>query len=441
MKACAWFLLLLMPQLLLGQGHSKLQSGPMLGYVEMREVMLWVQTTEAAEIKFEYSPKKDANEKYYTASMMTSKSDAFVAKLVADEVQPGVEYTYSLLIDGEKVELDYPTEFQARPLWQWREDPPAFSVALGSCYYVNEPQYDRPGKPYGGDYYIFERIHDKRPDVMLWLGDNTYLREADWNTRTGIYHRHTHTRSVEELQPLLASTAHYAIWDDHDFGPNDSDYSFPYKNLTEEAFNLFWANPNTNVTGMGGITGTFQWADCDFYLLDNRYHRTPNGENQPFKQMWGREQLNWMLDHMESSRAPFKFVATGGQVLHPAPVYENVANYAEERAYLLAEIDRRDIDGVIFLTGDRHHTELTMLERRGNYPLYDLTVSPLTSGTHAPQDEGNYLQVEGTLINDKNYGLMSISGERRNRVLKIQIFNNQNELQWEKTINAADLRE
>jgi alkaline phosphatase D len=156
--------------------------------------------------------------------------------------------------------------------------------------------------------------------------------------------------------------------------------------------------------------------------------------------MWGRIQLNWMLDAMESSRAPFKFVATGGQVLHPAPIYENVANYAEEKAYLLAEIERRNISGVIFLTGDRHHTELTKLERRGLYPLYDLTVSPLTSGTHAAQDEGNYLQVEGSLINEKNYGLMTISGPRRDRVLSIQIFNNKNELQWEREIAASELR-
>jgi alkaline phosphatase D len=281
---------------------------------------------------------------------------------------------------------------------------------------------------------------EKKPDMMLWLGDNNYLREVDWNTKTGIHHRYTHSRSIKELQPLLASTAHYATWDDHDYGPNDSDRSFPYKHLTEDAFNLFWANPNTNVTGLGGITGTFQWEDCEFYLLDNRYHRSPNNEQAADKQMWGREQLNWMLDHMQGSNAPFKFVATGGQVLHAAAVYENVENYPEEKAYLLAEIARRNISGVIFLTGDRHHTELTKLDRRGTYPLYDLTVSPLTSGTHAARDEGNHLQVEGTLYNEKNYGLMTISGPRRDRVLTIQIFNNKNELAWEREIKASDLR-
>jgi len=421
--------------------QNKLQSGPMLGYVEMREVALWVQTTEAATVEIRYHDKNDAKQLFKTAEITTTKENAFVAKPIADQVQPGVAYHYDVFINGKKLTFEYPTSFTARPLWQWRQDPPAFTFALGSCMYVSEELYDRPGKPYGSGYGIFGKIHQKQPDFMLWLGDNAYLREADWNTRTGIMYRHTHSRSLPELQPLLASTAHYAIWDDHDFGPNNANRSFPYKHITEEAFNLFWANPLTNATGEGGITGSFQWADCDFFLLDNRYHRSPNEENSADKVMWGKAQLTWLLDNLQSSNAPFKFVATGNQVLHAAHDQdENAAAFPEEKAFLLREIERRGISGVIFLTGDRHHTELTKLERRGNYPLYDLTVSPLTAGTHSARDEGNYLLVDGTLVNDKNYALINVTGERRNRVLTISVFNNLNELQWEQKIAASDLR-
>lgn len=421
--------------------QTKLQSGPMVGYVEMREVALWVQTTEAAKVYVQYFDKANSNKVFKTTEILTSKEDAFVAKPIADQVQPGITYHYDVFINGKKLAFDYPTTFTARPLWQWRQDPPAFTFALGSCMYVSEEVYDRPGKPYGSEYGIFNKIHEKQPDFMLWLGDNTYLREADWNTRTGIMYRYTHSRSLPELQPLLASTAHYAIWDDHDYGPNNSNRSFPYKNITEEAFNLFWANPVTNATGTGGITGTFQWADCDFFLLDNRYHRSPNNETAADKVMWGGAQLTWLLDNLQSSNAPFKFIATGNQVLHAAHDQdENAAAFPEEKAFLLREIERRGITGVIFLTGDRHHTELTKLDRRGNYPLYDLTVSPLTAGTHSARDEGNYLQVAGTLVNDKNYAVINITGERRNRVLTISVYNNQNELQWEQKIAASDLR-
>ena len=61
---------------------------------------------------------------------------------------------------------------------------------MGLCVYVNEAPYDRAGPEYGGDYGIFASIDAQRPDFMLWMGDNVYLRPADWNTRTGIYHRY-----------------------------------------------------------------------------------------------------------------------------------------------------------------------------------------------------------------------------------------------------------
>ena len=36
------------------------------------------------------------------------------------------------------------------------EDPPDLKIALGSCAFINEEKYDRPGDPYGGNYEIFE---------------------------------------------------------------------------------------------------------------------------------------------------------------------------------------------------------------------------------------------------------------------------------------------
>ena len=98
---------------------------------------------------------------------------------------------------------------------------PDFRFVIGSCAYINDPPYDRPGEPYGGEYEIFEQIAAQRPDFMIWLGDNVYLREPDWNSEAGILYRYTHTRSLPQLQKLLRICPHYAIWDDHDFGPND----------------------------------------------------------------------------------------------------------------------------------------------------------------------------------------------------------------------------
>jgi len=234
--------------------ETLLQSGPMVGYADYREVALWVQTTQEATVYFEYWEAGKPEQRYRTAAVRTTAADGFTARIIADHLEPGRKYEYALFINGQEVSRPYPLRFQTLPLWQWRTDPPNFRIAVGSCLYINEPAYDRPGRPYGGDYEILQAIYEKQPDAMLWLGDNVYLREVDWNTRSGMIKRYTHTRSVPEMQPLLGSVHHYAIWDDHDYGPNNSDRSFIHKDQSREVFELFWANPTYGLDGEHGAS-------------------------------------------------------------------------------------------------------------------------------------------------------------------------------------------
>ncbi|MEO1257450.1 MAG: alkaline phosphatase D family protein [Bacteroidota bacterium] len=415
---------------------SLLQSGPMLGYTDMLESMIWVQTKSSAKVQIAYWERDTVSERYLTQVVRTLRKDGFTAHLVADQVEPGKVYTYELLINDVPIKFDYPTEFQTQPLWQWRTDPPPFKVALGSCFYVSEKKYDRPGKPYGGDYHIFNALHEQRPDLMLWLGDNTYLREVDWYTRTGFIHRYTHTRSLPELQPLLASTHHYAIWDDHDYGPNDSDRSFIHKDLAKEIFELFWANPSYGLPGKEGITSWFKFADMDFFLLDNRTFRNPNRRVSGDQVLLGEDQMEWLIDALVASRAPFKLVCIGGQVLNPRKKFESYANLCpEERTYLLKRISEEGVKNVVFLTGDVHHSELSKLELSSGSVVYDLTVSPLTSGVYEADGDNSLLE-EGTVVNERNFGIIEFTGPRTERVMTMRIFNSDGEEKWSREIQS-----
>ena len=366
--------------------QATLQSGPMVGYSDMREVMLWVQTNRAARVQIRYHEAGKLEPAHLTNEVRTDPQMAFTAHLLANQVDPGKKYEYELLIEGQKVSLPYPTQFQTQPLWQWRTDPPTFSFGVGSCTYVNEPDTDRPGTPYGGGYEIFTSLSAKKPDFMLWTGDNTYTRETDWNSRTGIMRRYTHTRSLPEMQPLLANTHNYATWDDHDYGPDDSDRAYWLKPVTLEAFKLFWANPNFIFDT--GCTGTFFWNDCQFFLLDDRTFRAPDKmPDGPAKAYYGDAQMQWLLDALTFSKATFKFIITGGQVVNPTKTAETYAIYGTERAKLFTALAEANIPGVLFITGDRHHSILHKLDRTGTYPLYDLTISPLTSGPAQPTAE------------------------------------------------------
>lgn len=402
-----------------------LQSGPMLGYSEMLEVPIWIQTKSVSDVWISYWNKENPEKIYITSVFTTKKEHAFTTVLYAENVEPGNTYEYEVFINNHKLHFDYPTQFKTQAIWKWRTDPPEFTIAAGSGTYINETKYDRPGRPYGNDYQIFESIYKKSPDLMIWLGDNTYLREPDWNTRTGIFHRNTHTRSLKQLQPLLASTHHYAIWDDHDFGPNDSDASFWNKDTTLEAFKHFWPNPSFGFDDMPGAISFFNYGDADFIMIDNRFYREPNKKSGQNKTMLGKKQLEWLKNSLVSSVSTFKIVVMGGQFLNTKQAYETYSNYGfkEERDEIINFIYEENIKNVIFLTGDVHYTVLDKLEKEGKPKIYDLTFSPFTSGVNTNANKVNdENRIEGTLVMQHNFGWMKFEGSSENRRLIVRSY-------------------
>lgn len=178
-----------------------------------------------------------------------------------------------------------------------------------------------------------------------------------------------------------------------------------------------------------------------FFLLDNRYYRTSNRNFTGKREMLGKPQIDWLINALASSRAPFKFIVIGGQVLSSEAAYENYAMFPEEHKYLLNKIREAKIEGVIFLDGDRHHTVLSkMQENNYVYPLYDLTCSPLTSGANKGKEKLNVYKQEETIVGKHNFGMLNVSGSRTDRVLKISIFDKDGKELWIKEIKARDLR-
>lgn len=419
---------------------QNIQSGPMLGYSEMREVLVWVQTKNEAKVKIKYWIKTTRGERFFTDEITTKKENGFVAKCVADKVLPGNLYDYEVVINNKTEKIAYPLSFQSKVLWQHRTDAPDFKFTLGSCAYINEERFDRPGNAYGGEYEIYTSIFDKKPDFMLWGGDNFYLREPDWDTRTGIIHRYTHARSLPELQPLLGSSHHFAIWDDHDYGPNDGDRSFYNKETTTEVFKLFWGNNSFGAAGLKGTTSQFSWGDAEFFMLDDRYYRSPNNRKSTPCTILGDDQKQWLIDALSFSKATFKFIVVGSQFLTSAATKENFINCTTERDYILKSIADERISGVVFITGDRHHTEVSKVERQ-QYPLYDFTISPLGSSPNkGASKEINFFRIPESLITERNFGQIEITGKKEDRKLKLTVFNVKGEEKYSLTILAKDLR-
>ncbi len=449
------FILTLSLHIILNGQTSSLRSGPMVGYGQMTEVLLWMQTTKPATVQYRYWDISEPKTKMMSATAKTTEEQSFVAKTLIAGLQPGKKFEYELLLDGKAVKRNYPLRFQTQPLWQWRTDPPEFSVAFGSCAYINETEWDRPGKSYGSDYEIFTTIAAKNPDIMLWTGDNIYLREIDWDTKSGILHRNAHTRQTPEMQPLLGAAHNYAIWDDHDFGPNNADRSYRLRDETLEAFKLFWANQTYGTAETKGTFGRFVWGDVEFFLLDDRYHRSPNfSPNDERKTMFGNEQLRWLKDalsnSLENRNVNFRIIANGNQILNPhGEFYEALPLYTHEYNDLIRYIKTNNIPGIVFLSGDRHHTELIALPDTSFYTLYDYTNSALTSELNSLKNRdsvplkefSNPMRVEGTLVNDKhNFGMLRFTGTRKGRKIVLECYDLTGILRWSKEITANELQ-
>lgn len=437
-------LLLITAHSVQAQEKARLEAGPMLGYVEMQEANLWIQTTKPAPFKLTYwkKGKRKASKQVYSSATLALSSNTAQIKLV--DLDYGTTYKYELTINGKKVDLPYKTEFTTQQLWQWRKPAPDFSVAMGSCLFINDAEYDRPGSPYGKGTEILTHIHEQDPDLMLWLGDNVYYREPDFYSKKRMDYRYQDARNTADMQPLLANAINLATWDDHDYGPNNSDRSYRMRREALDIFKRYWANPGYGTAKADGVFTKYKYSDVEFFLMDDRYHRAPNRLKKEDKDFFGDAQLQWLMDSLLSSNATFKIIVVGNQVTNKMNDHESLVAYGKEYEQLMDFLDKHDIPGVLFLSGDRHFTEVLKTDREDAYPIYEFTSSPLSSGTYGNLDESeeydNPQRVDGTLVyEDQNFGMIHVKGKKDNRRLVLETYSSDGEKLWDYTIRESDL--
>jgi alkaline phosphatase D len=407
--------------------QPRIISGPMLGPVELRDAKIWVEVSQEVKSAAIQYNKKDE----------TKNKTILYKGLLENEFNPiqftigGLDfnstYQYKIWINGKATNNG--GEFTTKDLWQWRKQPPEFSFLAGSCSYFNQPVYDRPGKPYGGDSSIFETMAKEKAAFMLWLGDEWYTREVDYYSDWGLWYRASHDRAIPVLQNFLRSMPQFAIWDDHDYGPNDIGKNYILKETSRDIWKKFWCNPSYGENGQGTYTMT-SWGDADIFMTDDRWWRSADhmkdsidGFPNPEKEMLGARQMEWLKNSLLYSSATFKIIALGSQVLNPVSPFDKWSNCPSEYEEFMNFIRDNKINGVIFLTGDRHHSEIIKMDRPGTYSLFDITVSPLTSATHtfSGVEKNNPYRVVG--IDEKqNYARFSFSGRRGDRKLTVNFF-------------------
>lgn len=417
-------------------------SGPMPGYAGPASVRLWLQSRTEEQVRIRYWPVQSPETIRYTDTITTDKNTDFTHTFDITGLSPGQKYQYQVLLSGSEYKTASPLYFKTQSQWRWYRNIPEFNVILGSCAIIEDASTDPPGSSWGSHYQIFDTIARRAPDLMLWLGDNIYLRNTDYTSPAGMAYRYRQVRSFEPLQGLLNSTHHVATWDDHDYGPDNSGRSFIHKATSVELFRRYWPNPSYGLPEVPGIFTLLEYQDVDFFLLDDRYYR--DSERNPDAEqgvMFGEKQMAWLKDALSRSRASFRFIVSGSQFFSDLKRVERFTAFQREYDNLMDWLKRANIPGIVFLSGDRHYTALYKQENEDHYPYYELTCSPLTSFlSKGRKDVMRTDVVPGTHTIDHNFCQLKFTGERGKRVLEISVYNDEGNLLWQENISQAELR-
>lgn len=376
--------------------QNPLLSGPLLGEVSRDEARIWVQARDEAELTLIlYGPAACTR---YTATPRTN--DFLCVVFVLRGLEPEATYEYVIRSQhGETTRLAFRAAL--------RDAATQARIVFGSC--INE--FWIPELP------IFDSIGRESAHAFVMLGDNCYFGDDDHPTEAGMMKAHLRTRRHPSVARLLRQTPTLAIYDDHDFGPNDADGNFAGRERALASFTRMWAQSQYGTPAAGGIFSAIRIGPIELFLTDGRYHRNVAGET-----VLGRVQFEWLLDRLRASSAPVKIIASGTTVLAHHPFYHDWESWhrssPDELEALLTTIEREDLRGVVFISGDlhmgqvRHITGREVGARQGP-DFYEVTSSPLAID---PYNE-HVLWPEGPLIaqvyDRHNYGVIEVDLNRK----------------------------
>lgn len=148
------------------------------------------------------------------------------------------------------------------------------------------------------------------------------------------------------------------FWDDHDYGDNNADKTYPDKGESLQVLQDYF--PLYPISQYGDWQ-QFAYANADFFILDSRSQRDPAREDDNAdKSMLDGDNLGdagqrtWLLNGLKNSEATWKFILSPVIFNNTTKEFDGWAAYATERKTILDFIKTNNITNVIVLAGDLH---------------------------------------------------------------------------------------
>lgn len=357
-----------------------LALGPMIGHTGPDETRIWAKASGPTRLAIRVGRAADLSDARTIEGPALATDSDFMGQVRITGLEPLTTYHYAILLDGQPVmSRPFPTFTTAPAVGAPSKSRIAFSSCVGRFGYLTAAIWA-------------EMAARTKFDLLLMLGDNTYADSTDPVIQRRHYYDH---RSVLGYADITRRVPTYAIWDDHDYGPNDSDRTAVGKEISLQTFQQLWANPSYGLPDDPGVYFKFSRGEIDFFMLDNRYHRSPNrAPDDGTKTMLGAKQLAWFKREILASKARVKFIASGSE-WEPNGHLDSWTSFARERDEIFDFLREHDVQGVIFLSGDRHFTGAYQI----NHRFIEVTAGPIgsrtTNGINKPYMFLNL--VEGTM--------------------------------------------
>ena len=415
--------------------EKELVHGPMLGAMTESSARLWVRTVTETPVRVAVSPSQDMSDPLIYGPVISRAGDDYTAVVPINGLKPDTQYYYEVLLGKERHAVR--GNHQQFSTFPPKNKPASFEIVFGGCsgfVPFNERMWDT--------------VRRFNPLAMLTLGDNVYIDdpESPDQQRLMYYQR----QSRPEWRRLAGSTPVYAIWDDHDFGKNDSwggpEINIPYwKPMVWEIFKQNWVNPAYGDGERPGVWFDFHIADVHFILLDGRYYREHNGRyddgGEPVENpsMLGPHQLEWLKNTLAQSDATFKVLISpvswhvdskGGQ-----GNLDTWSGYLEEREAIFSWIREQGVNGVVLLSSDRHRSDAWLTEREDSYDLYEFGSGHFTN-------QHTHRVMEGSLFgyNEKNsFGYLHFDTEAGDPAVTYKIVSIDGQVQESLTVKLSQL--
>lgn len=334
----------------------------------------------------------------------------------------------------------YGQEVKSTPQAAPAANPLISRIAFGSCSTQDEPLP------------ILRTVLEWEPELFIYLGDNIY---GDTNDMKLLESKYAKLGAKKEFQALRAAVPVIATWDDHDYGENDAGKEFAFKQESKEIFLRFWNEPRPSPRREHeGIYVSYRFEDpaskrtLQIILLDTRSFRDqplvnpfPSWKNDylpdtdPNKTLLGDAQWKWLEERLKEP-ADLRVIGSSIQFAHEYNGFESWTNFPLEMIKMVNLIKSTKANGVVFISGDVHWGELSILRAPGCYPLHDLTASGLNRDwTNVEPNRNRY----GNACSEFHFGMLQIEWSK-NPTVELRIHDMTGRTHVRKTVRLSDLQ-